>query len=148
MVLLWVFTVGKKAVIGVMAMVPIEMTVLVAASFLWRCTDLLEPFNAQVILDMNEHLLHGCIKRSIVLKPTWREVDPGPDPVVDVAFSPLATSIFSRCLLLFFLSFVGLRNGLGISLSLSVKGILSVHVLLCFHHEVSHAGQGVLREGE
>lgn len=110
--------------------------------------DPLRPLDIRVIPNMNEYLFHGCIKRSVVLKPTWREVHQKPSPTIVTIFSPLASSILPWRLLLFSLSFVRLQTGSGIPLSPDAKGIFSVHVLLCLHHEVNHTGRGVLGEGE
>lgn len=97
-----------ETVIGVVAMVPVKMTVLVTAPLLSWGTFLLEPLDAWVVPVMEEHLFHGCVKRGIVLKPTWGEVDQWPKPMTIVPFSHPAASIFPRCLLLFPFSLVRL----------------------------------------
>lgn len=97
-----------KAVVGVVAIVPMKTTVLIMYSLLRRGTDPFGPLDAQVIPNVHEHLFRRCIKMGIAWKPTWGEIDLWSDPVVVVAFFHLAASIFLRWLLLFPLSLVEL----------------------------------------
>lgn len=133
-----------KAVIDVVAMVLVKMKVLVVASLLRRGMDPLGPLDARVILEIEEHLFHGCVKRGLDLKPTWGEVDLWPDPAVSITFFHPTTFIFLQYPLLFPLSLIRLRIGPSIPFSPNIEGILNVHVLLCLHHEVSHVGRGIL----
>lgn len=76
------------AVVSVVDMVLMKMVVFVEASLLRGAWILSGHLILGSSLIMDKHLLHGCIKMSVVLKPTLREVDRGPSPAVDIAFSP------------------------------------------------------------
>lgn len=89
-----------------MVMVPVKTTVLIAASLLRGSIDPYGPFDTWVIPDINKYLLHVCIKWSVFLKPTYWEINSGANPVIDIAFSSLASTVFPWCQLLFPLSFV------------------------------------------
>lgn len=133
-----------EAIIGVVAMISVKTTMLVPISLLRRGSDPLGTLDGWGIFDIQEHLLHGCIEWSIVLKPTQENVDPGPDPVVVVAFSRPTTSLFLRCLLLLPLYLIRLLTRPNILLSSGVEGVLNIHMSLCLYHEVGHAGWEIL----
>lgn len=124
-------------------MIPVEATVLVTVSLFWWGLDSFRPLDAWVVLDMQEHLLYGCTEGGIVLEPAWGEVELGTDLAIVVAFSWPTTPFFLCGMLLLSFPFVWLWIRPSVLLPSSAEGVLNVHVLLCFHHEVDHAGQGI-----